>query len=889
MNGRSDVSSADERVSSVLLADPAAAPFQFSAGPYESPTLAVLSLRGREAISKLFSFEVTVAASPAVDDTTIEADLLGSPACLAMQAGSSSPRFVRGVVAAVAAQSAVHGRRAVYRLRVVPALWLLKKRTTSRIFQDQSVPEIVAAVLDEAGVANTLRLLGKYRPRSYCVQYRESDFAFVERLLAEEGIFYTFDHGGSDADTEIVTLSDSARLYPVIADDPTLIYRPHEGTAGMAQGEHHVQRFELERSLRPTSVFRKGYDFRRPGLELIAEGKLEDMSGGEPERGEVYEHHEEDEQPNVRPEAVAAELEQHRARVEVGVGASGCRRLVPGARFTLRDHDLGRLDREYVVTTIKHEGRAPGAAASGEAVYSNTFECVPATIAARPPRPTRSIQQVTETARVVGPAGQEIYTDEYGRVKVQFHWDRAGQNDEHSSCWIRAVQAWAGSGWGFEFFPRVGMEVVVTFLGGDVDRPLIVGSLYNATNAPPFPLPASKTKSGIVTRSTPLGVSGNELSFEDAKGKEQVILHAQRDLRESVGNDRDESVGRDRLDTVARHANEKIRGNMTLDVGGQLGESVHGNRWLRCDGDISQSARGRYTQRAEGNFSTTVDKDYTLHVAGSGDAVIGTQGKGSHYSSMVYGDQILGATETVTIRADKKLVLQCGATTLELSPDGVRIRGPHVDLTGTESASISGKGPALRLDDEAQLCAKTLRLFSSDASLVLDKDAKLKGTQVKLNCDDEKPTDPKGNEVQVEKVPFKLKLSDAEYGVYANKKYHLSVDGATYEGTTDSGGVLEKQVPKDAKSLTIVLWNGEYPTGKEKRWTIRMAPMGAADTVRGAQERLVNLGYFSGEPKDEMDDVTRSAIRDFQAHVGVPVTGQLDAATAEKLNTLHGK
>ena len=305
MNGRSDVSSADERVSSVLLADPAAAPFQFSAGPYESPTLTVLALRGREAISKLFSFEVTVAASPAVDDTTIEADLLGSPACLAMQAGSSSPRFVRGVVAAVAAQSAVHGRRAVYRLRVVPALWLLKKRTTSRIFQDQSIPEIVAAVLDEASVAYTLRLLGKYRPRSYCVQHRESDFAFVERLLAEEGIFYTFDHGGSDAKTEIVTLSDSARLYPVIADDPSLVYRPHEGTAGMAQGEHHVQRFEFERSLRSTSVFRKGYDFRRPGLELVAEGKVEDLSGGEPDRGEVYEHHEEDEQPNVRPESVA--------------------------------------------------------------------------------------------------------------------------------------------------------------------------------------------------------------------------------------------------------------------------------------------------------------------------------------------------------------------------------------------------------------------------------------------------------------------------------------------------------------------------------------------------------------------------------------------------------
>jgi type VI secretion system secreted protein VgrG len=433
------------------------------------------------------------------------------------------------------------------------------------------------------------------------------------------------------------------------------------------------------------------------------------------------------------------------------------------------------------------------------------------------------------------------------------------------------------------------MEVVVTFLGGDVDRPLITGCVYNATNAPPFPLPASKTKSGIVTRSTPRGVSGNQISFEDAKGKEQLVFHAERDLLESVGNDRDESVGRDRRATVARNADERVRGDKTVEVGGQLGESVHGNRASRCDGDVSQTTRGRCTQHTGGSFSTTVDKDYTLHVAGSGDAVIGTQGKGTHYSSMVYGDHLLGATETVTIRADKKIVLQCGASTLELGPDGVRLRGLHLDLAGSESASMSGKGPALRLEEEAQLRAKTLRLFSSEASLVLDKDAKLKGTQVKLNCDEEKPTDRKGEEAPIEKEPFKLKLSDAEYGVYANKKYHLLVDGATYEGTTDGEGVLEKQLPKDAKALTIVLWNGEYPAGEEKRWTIRMGPMAAADTARGAQERLGNLGYFTGEPKDEMDDVTRAAIRDFQAHAGVPATGELDAPTVEKLNTVHGK
>ena len=249
MLASSEALRSDARISSISPSETALAPFELSAGLYESPALAVLSFRGREAISRAFSFEITVAASPEVDAATIEPDLLGRPACLTMQAGASAPRLVRGVVAAVSALSVAHGGRGVYRLRIVPALWVLKKRTTSRIFQDKTVPEIVAAVLDEAGVSYALCLIGKYRPRTYCVQHRETDFAFVERLLAEEGIFYTFDHGGPDAKTETVSLSDSARLYPAIDGDAALAYRPHEGAAGMALSEHHVQRFELGKPL----------------------------------------------------------------------------------------------------------------------------------------------------------------------------------------------------------------------------------------------------------------------------------------------------------------------------------------------------------------------------------------------------------------------------------------------------------------------------------------------------------------------------------------------------------------------------------------------------------------------------------------------------------------
>jgi type VI secretion system secreted protein VgrG len=592
MLARSDAPRENERISSVSPLESAGGPFELRAGPYESSALTVLSLRGREAISEPFSFEIIVAASPEVDDSSIEPDLLGESACLVMLAGTAAPRYVRGVIAAVAAQSSAHGRRAVYRLRVVPALWLLKKRTTSRIFQDKTVPEIVTAVLDKAGVAHTHRLLGKYRPRSYCVQHRESDLAFVERILAEEGIFYAFDHGGPAADTEVVVLSDSAHLYPTIEGDPELAYRPHEGAAGMALDEHHVQRFDLRRSLRPTSVLRRGYDFRRPAMALVAKTEFDERASGELQHGEVYEHHEEDEEPNIRQETVAAELEQHRARVEVGRGASGCRRLVPGARFTLCDHDLGRLDGEYVVTRIKHEGRAPQAATAGEPVYANTFECVPATITARPARPARSIQQVTETALVVGPAGQEIYTDEHGRVKVQFHWDREGLRDEDSSCWIRVAQAWSGAGWGSQFIPRVGMEVIVTFLGGDVDRPMIIGCVPNAANCPPFPLPSARTQSGIRTRSTPGGGGSNELRFDDAAGKEQLYLHAQRNLDELVENDHTRTVRgqeairvtKDRTLEVAGDHVRTVQGSEIVDIGKHLILHIAGRQIIQIDG-----------------------------------------------------------------------------------------------------------------------------------------------------------------------------------------------------------------------------------------------------------------------------------------------------------------
>jgi type VI secretion system secreted protein VgrG len=857
-----------------------------SAGPYPAAAFEVLSVIGQEGVSSLSAFQVTVAASFVVPDDTIEAELLGAPACLTMCTSLSPARFVRGVVSEVRALSADREGHIVYALRLVPALWLLTQRTDSRVFQDKTVLEIVAAVLQDNKIPFALRVLGKYRERAYCVQYRETDFAFVERLLAEEGFFYTIEPGGAGAEAETVVIADNASLYPTIPGDFELLFRPRDDASKRSLGDQEVVKLALQKSICRTSVFRRGFDFTRPNVALLASAAANELGRGAPERRTSYEHHEEDEEPNVRDEAAASELEQHRTKSVVGEGESGCRRLAPGARFKLKHHDLNRLDQEYVVTEVKHRAER---AQDGSAGYSNTFVCVPSSVVIRPLRRERFIQQVTETAIVVGPNGQEIHADEYGRVKVQFHWDREGRSDDHSSCWLRVAQAWAGSGWGSQFIPRVGMEVVVTFLGGDTDRPLITGCVYNGANRPPFPLPAAKAKSGFVSRTSPNGGGGNEVSFDDERGKEKLIFSAQRDLIQSSAKDLEINVGNDVHERVRRHAVEEVLANKTVEVGGKLSEEVHGDRNSACDGNLLLTVGGGLTHTIQGNANLAIHQDGVLHVDGNTDVVVGVPGKEHHATSFVYGDQVLGVSDTLRLRAEKGIILECGESSVEITPAGVRIRAKKLDLGASESASMTGAGPSLRLNKEAELVADTLRLFSSKASLVLDKEAKLKGELIKLNCSDDTVSAESDEIVSDEKKPFKLKLSDAEYGVYANKTYHVLVDGARYEGTTDGDGLVDQQIPKYAKAVTVRLWTDAYPTGPQKTWTIKMDELASADSPRGAQQRLANMGYFSGDPKDALDDATRAALRDFQAHVGLPTTGELDTATVAKLGALHGK
>jgi type VI secretion system secreted protein VgrG len=864
-------------------------------------SLRVLAFRGREAVSHPFRFTVTIAVE-ASDASDLETMVLGERAVLTLQT-AGAPRAVAGILASVEGRGSLeHGQRA-FRVELVPRLSLLSLRVTSRVFQEQTVPEIVAAVLGQAAVPMRSALVGKYVPRHYCVQYQESALAFVTRLLAEEGIWYFFEHSAE----ETLVLADSVHIYQPIAGDPKLVYREGEIGEGLRREEHHVFHFELRRTLAPGAVLERDRDYRKPLLELRGEAPAKGNGNGAngalgaPKSGPVvlpleapllvYEHHGEDDPPRLNDGTARMRLEQLRRRSSEARGSSGCARLVPGLRLELVDHDIDAVNGRYALAAIVHEGRDGG----GHVTYTNRFTCVPATLPLRPKLPAgrRALQEATLTAIVVGAEGQEIHTDSMARVRIQFPWDLEGKRNEQSSCWVRVMQPWAGAGFGMQFIPRVGMQVVVGFEGGDPDRPIVLGCVYNGGASPPFVQPGSRTRSGIRTRSTPGAgaTGGNELSFDDARGDELLALRAQRDLDVTAARDFVVGVARDQRVRVAGTAIEDV-GAKVVNVAGTLRESV-GGRVSHTSGNVVERLEGRLTLAVGAGHALTIGGDQVVHVARSSDLVVGTLGKGDHHAITVQGDQVLTATGMLKLHADEGIALTCGSSTIEIGPERVTIRSKAVEIVGADTVSMSaqdGKGPALRLGGEqAEIVAQVVQLLGERGSLLLTKEAKLRGEAVKLGgMEDPKP--PADGAGASETQPFKMMLSDAAYGVWAGKRYHLKVDGVTLEGTTDANGTVDKLIPKNAVSVTLIVWLGDdYPTGPTQTRTIHLGPVPGPGTPRGALVRLARLGYFGGEPKDKLDEEARAALKSFQHEHGVKVTGKLDAPTVAKLDQVAGK
>ncbi len=533
-------------------------------GPNE---LLLHSFTGSEELSGLFLFQLELLS----ENRRIKfEDILGQEISFGVAGPDESgqPRHIHGIVTAFS-QLPDTPRFSRYRASVSPKVWILTRKQNCRIFQKLTTPDILKKVL--TGIDAAWELQGSYTPRDYCVQYRETDFNFVSRLMEEEGIFFFFRHAKN---THKLVISDNKSSHLDLPGESSLIY---DEVSGGTRDETRIWSWSKTQELGPGKFSLQDYFFETPKTNLSASkdilpsttvGKVtHKMKVGGNDQFEIYSYPGGYEKRSQGEEIARHSMELLEMSQFTIKGESNSFLLIPGYRFTLTRHP--HAEGPYVLTSVTHSA-FEGGFNSGESSYTNAFTAIPYDLLYRP-RPSAHKPHVLgcQTAVVVGPSGEEIYTDKYGRVKVQFHWDREGQNNDSSSCWMRFATNWGGKNWGTIHIPRVGQEVIVDFLDGDLDRPIIVGSVYNALHMPPFDLPAHKTRSGIKSQSSKGGGGYNQIAFEDLKGSEEIIVHAQKDLNLKVENDRSVDILHNDRANVAKNRLTEIGADYETKVGGK--------------------------------------------------------------------------------------------------------------------------------------------------------------------------------------------------------------------------------------------------------------------------------------------------------------------------------
>ena len=570
--------------------------------------LLLSSFRGEEQISGLFHFNLEMVS----EDNAIDFQaIVGKSITVTLRLGNDVEHHLNGIVARFV-QEETNLRLTRYYADVHPWLWLLTKTSDCRIFQNKSTPEIIELIFNDLGFTDFRNdLKNSYDKREYCVQYNESAFNFVSRLMEEEGIFYFFEH---TTDKHTLVLGDDADAHKAC---PGL-----EGTAVHFRQSlmDHTQDLAITRCLVEEQIVsgsfaHDDYNFETPNTDL----KVESQS--DKPKFKVYEYpgnflkkDKGEKRADLRLDA----LEQSQKMIR---GDAFVRAFVTGHKFELKDHYRADVNQTYVLQSVSH--------AATQESYTNSFTAFSADVPFRPPRHTAKPRiSGTQTAIVVGKAGEEIWTDKYGRVKVQFHWDQLGKNDENSSCWIRVDYGWAGKQWGGIFLPRIGQEVIVSYLEGDPDRPLITGAVYNNEQVVPYTLPDEQTKSTVKTNSSKGGNGFNEIRFEDKKDSEELYFHAQKDQNIVVEHDRTKKVlhnetneiKQDRSTTI-QEGNDKYvvsKGNRTFKVDtGNETYDVKGKRDLTITGNETHTNNANFTQTVSGNYSLKVTGNLTIETTGT--------------------------------------------------------------------------------------------------------------------------------------------------------------------------------------------------------------------------------------------------------------------------------
>ncbi|WPG37989.1 type VI secretion system tip protein TssI/VgrG [Variovorax sp. EBFNA2] len=603
--------------------------------PLGEDQLMFRSMHGTEGLSQLFEFEVDLLSPNASIDMK---SVLGKPLTLEILTISGAPRYLDGQITrfTVIGREGKTERHTVYRAQVRPWLWYLTRSSDNKIFQNKTVVEIVEEVLGDYGFPFEKKLSNSYRQWEYCVQYGESDFAFISRLMELEGIYYFFKH-------------EKNKHTLVLADD----IGAHETVAGYEQIDHFAadreitEDMEVIREWQPSEEVRSGsytvddYNFTTPKGDLVnvrSQPRAHDNAGYD-----MYEWLGDYPAQGDGEHYARMRLEESQSLAVRSAGQATVRGLAPGYKFNMRNSPRADDNQEYLAVQVAYALRE-GGYATGEEPGNYDFNFVvqpvstPFRAARETPVPRTSGPQ---TATVVGPAGEEIWTDKYGRVKVQFHWDRYGQRDENSSRFVRVSHIWAGERFGGVFMPRIGQEVIVDFISGRPDRPVIVGRVYNADQMPPFDLPGEATKSGVVTRSTPGGsqANANVLMFEDKKGAEQVLLHAERNLDVEVEGDETHTTDKTRTTLIKGHesatyesgeerhitggALEEITGGETRTVEGGAKETITGGETRDITGGAKETIAGGETRTVTGGMKETISGGLDQTITGGIKEIIG--------------------------------------------------------------------------------------------------------------------------------------------------------------------------------------------------------------------------------------------------------------------------
>ena len=605
-------------------------------------------LRCVEALNEVYS----VAARVSLPLGTDVPALLGTDAVIEIER-AGAPRRICGVLHRAAEVDATD--RIVADLRIGPALGYLDMRRDSRIFQDKTVPEILETVLEalgDFGRSVQIELQRTYPIREHCVQYQESDLAFFERLVEEEGISYSFDHAD---EKEVLILRDENASFTDLPGGASVMFEPRLGE----EGEQPEAIRSLERSHRTgvTSTVVRDWDWSAGASQMTveAEDRATDANGKD---RESYQHGRGRSLTISSYDEGVGRYGAHDAADQARLRAEGARRdpillegvgtvpqMAPGHVFEVSGHPTPGMDQRYLL--VQTEQSVRGASdAGGSRRHECRFRCIPAEVPYRPYRRARKpAVPGSQTAVVTGPAGEEIHVDRHGRIKVRFHWDRASTDDEHSSCWVRVKQSWAGAGWGHWWVPRVGMEVVVQFVDGDPDRPLVTGTVYNGANPTPYALPDDATKSTVKSNSS-IGAGYNELRFEDKAGEEEIFTHAQKDYNEVVENDHTTTVHNDQTNEVDGNQTQTIHANQTERVDGNQDMTVDANRTVHVKATFTETVSGTETRHTAGNVSETFNANETRSI---GAAV--TETISGNETRTVSGNQTedIGAAHTVTI------------------------------------------------------------------------------------------------------------------------------------------------------------------------------------------------------------------------------------------------